>query len=49
VTTRACFFDDVYTFVEDGTYSYDLGDQTWLETWQGVAEDGCGAPVGSTA
>jgi hypothetical protein len=45
VTTRACFFDDVYTFAEDGTYSYDLGDQTWLETWQGVAQDGCGAPV----
>lgn len=45
VATRACFFDDVYTFGEDGVYSYDLGSQTWLEAWQGIAADGCGAPV----
>ena len=44
VATRACFFDDVYTFGEDGTFSIDMGDQTWLEAWQGVGADGCGAP-----
>lgn len=45
VTTRACFFDDTYTFNADGTFTIDMGEQTWLETWQGVAEDTCGTPV----
>lgn len=45
VTTRACFFDDVYTFAEDGSFSIDMGTQTWLETWQGVDAEGCGTPV----
>lgn len=45
VIARACFYDDVYTFGADGTFTIDMGDQTWLETWQGVAADGCGAPV----
>lgn len=45
VTTRACFYDDVYTFNEDGTFTIEMGDQTWLETWQGVAEESCGTPV----
>lgn len=44
VTTRACFFDDTYTFGEEGSFSIEMGDQTWLETWQGVAADGCGTP-----
>lgn len=44
VATRACFFDDVYTFAENGTFSINMGEQTWLEGWQGVAADGCGAP-----
>ncbi len=44
VTARACFFDDKYTFNEDGSFKMDLGGVTWLETWQGVAADGCGAP-----
>ncbi|NVJ87664.1 MAG: hypothetical protein HWE15_15280 [Algoriphagus sp.] len=44
VNARACFFDDVYTFAEDGTYSYNLGDQTWLEEWQGGSPS-CGTPV----
>ena len=34
---------DVFTFKADGTYSI-LGDDTWLESWQGV-DEGCGAPV----
>lgn len=45
VTTRACLFEDLYVFNDDGTFQNVLGDETWLETWQGVAEDGCGAPV----
>ena len=44
VTARACFFDDKYTFNEDGSFKMDVGGVTWLETWQGVAADGCGAP-----
>lgn len=45
VTTRACLYDDVYTFNEDGTFTIELGDQTWLETWQGVGAEACGVPV----
>jgi len=45
VTVRACFFDDLYVFNSNGTFSNVLGAQTWLETWQGVPADGCGAPV----
>jgi hypothetical protein len=45
VTARACYFDDVYTFGADGSFSMNQGDQTWLETWQGVEADGCGAPI----
>ncbi|WP_026953314.1 hypothetical protein [Algoriphagus mannitolivorans] len=44
VATRACFFDDTYTFAADGKFSIDMGNQTWLETWQGVGADGCGTP-----
>ncbi|RIW18862.1 hypothetical protein D0X99_04050 [Algoriphagus lacus] len=44
VATRACFFDDVYTFAENGAFSIDMGAQTWLEAWQGIAADGCGTP-----
>ena len=43
-TERACLYDDVYTFGEDGSFTNTLQDQTWLETWQGAA-DGCAAPV----
>lgn len=45
VDLRACFFDDNYVFGSDGSFSNVLGDDTWLEGWQGVAADGCGAPV----
>ncbi|MFK7948063.1 MAG: T9SS type A sorting domain-containing protein [Saprospiraceae bacterium] len=44
VTTRACYFDDVYVFNADGSFTNQLDADTWLETWQGTAE-GCGAPV----
>ena len=45
VETRACFFDDEYIFGDDGSFSNVLGDDTWVEAWQGVEADGCGAPV----
>uniref|UniRef100_UPI0025F9ABAB hypothetical protein n=1 Tax=Algoriphagus sp. TaxID=1872435 RepID=UPI0025F9ABAB len=45
VVTRACFFDDKYTFKADGSFTIDMGTQTWLETWQGVAAESCGTPV----
>lgn len=45
VTTRDCFFDDEYVFNADGSFQNVLGSETWLEGWQGVATEGCGAPV----
>ena len=45
VTIRDCFFDDEYIFNSDGSFQNVLGDETWLETWQGVDADQCGAPV----
>jgi beta-glucanase (GH16 family) len=43
-TTRACFYDDNYVFNADGTFTNELDGETWLETWQGPAEE-CGTPV----
>ena len=45
VTERACFYDDIYRFNEDGTFENVQGDQTWLEDFQSGADAGCGAPV----
>ena len=45
VTTRACLFDDKFVFAEDGTFSNVQDGETWLEGWQGVAAESCGAPV----
>ena len=42
---RACWFDDIYEFGADGSFMNVQGDETWLEVWQGVAGDSCGAPV----
>ena len=44
VTTRSCFFDDLYVFNADGTFSNVLGSQSWIEAWQGGG-DACGTPV----
>src|SRR3990167_3347624 len=44
VTTRACFFDDLYVFNTDGTFNNVLGTQSWIEGWQG-GSDTCGTPV----
>ncbi|WP_411895753.1 hypothetical protein [Winogradskyella sp. A2] len=45
ITTRACLFDDEYVFNSDGTFQNVLGSDTWLEGWQGVTPDACGAPI----
>ncbi len=44
-TVRACLFDDLYVFNQDGTFQNVVGDTTWLETWQGAANEMCGTPV----
>ena len=45
VDTRACFFDDEFVFEADGTFRNVVGEETWIEAWQGIAADGCAAPV----
>ena len=45
VTARACFFDDDFIFNSDGSFQISMGDQTWVEAWQGASADGCAAPV----
>ena len=42
---RDCHKDDTYTFTAAGGFEIDHGTETWLETWQGVGGDQCGAPV----
>ena len=44
VDLRACYYDDTYTFGSDGSFSNDLGADSWIEGWQGGG-DACGAPV----
>jgi beta-glucanase (GH16 family) len=43
VLTRACLYDDLYSFNSDGSFTNVMGDYTWIEEWQGPV--GCGAPV----
>ena len=45
VDNRGCLFDDIYRFGADGSFANVMGDQSWVETWQGAAADGCGALV----
>ena len=45
IAGRACLFDDVYRFGADGTFSNVMGDESWIEAWQGAATDACGALV----
>jgi hypothetical protein len=45
VEGRACFFDDIFRFGADGSFANVMGSETWLEGWQGVDGDQCGAPV----
>lgn len=44
VTLRSCYYDDLYIFGSDGSFTNDLGSQSWIEGWQGGG-DTCGAPV----
>ncbi|MCF7561623.1 PKD domain-containing protein [Sabulilitoribacter multivorans] len=44
VTTRACYYDDTYVFGADGSFSNNLGSESWIEGWQGGG-DACGTPV----
>ncbi len=43
--SRACWEDDVFEFKSDGTLSINLGSETWLEPFQGVDPEACGAPI----
>ena len=45
VIDRACLFDDRFIFGQDGSFTNQMGDSTWIETWQGVSSEGCGTPV----
>lgn len=44
VTERACYYDDTYVFGTDGSFTNNLGSETWVEGWQG-GSDACGTPV----
>lgn len=44
VALRACYFDDNYVFGADGSFTNDLGSESWIENWQGGG-DTCGVPV----
>ena len=47
---RHCWFNDTYQFGADGSFLDGSfrnvqGDETWVESWQGAAAEGCDAPV----
>ena len=42
---RACWFNDVYHFGVDGSFQNFQDGESWVETWQGAAAEGCGVPV----
>jgi len=45
VDTRACLFDDKFVFNADGSFNNVQDGETWLEGWQGMDPEGCGASV----
>ena len=46
VISRACLFDDSVKFEANGTMTHYMDNSTWVENWQGGAQDGnCGTPV----
>ena len=45
ITTRSCFFDDIFRFTADGKFYNLMGDSTWLEDWQANPGHSCGTPV----
>ena len=42
---RDCFFDDEVIFDRDGSFTNILGDETWIEEWQGADSNQCGTPI----
>ncbi|HEY9115493.1 MAG TPA: hypothetical protein VIN10_12405 [Bacteroidales bacterium] len=44
VLLRDCFYDDLYVFGADGSFSNVLESESWIEGWQG-GSDACGTPV----
>jgi hypothetical protein len=44
IADRPCLFDDSITFDANGNFMHYMDGSTWLEAWQGVAEE-CGTPV----
>ncbi|WP_417871139.1 hypothetical protein [Winogradskyella sp.] len=44
VADRACQYDDEFVFGSDGSFTNNLGSETWVEGWQGGSE-ACGTPV----
>jgi len=44
VGERACYYDDLYVFGTDGSFTNVLGSETFIEDWQGGGFN-CGAPV----
>ena len=45
VIDRACLFDDLFVFGEDGSFSNQMDGLTWVEPWQGATAEGCDTPV----
>jgi hypothetical protein len=45
VIDRACYFNDTFVFSSNGSFSNVQGTDTWLEKWQGIAAEACGAQV----
>jgi len=45
VTARACLFDDRFVFNADGSFQNIQDGETWLEGWQGMDPEGCGASL----
>ena len=45
VALRSCLFDDEYVFNADSSFINVVGEDTWLESWQGADPDACGTPV----
>ena len=45
IEARACYYDDEYIFNPDGSFRVETQGETWVEGWQGAAEDACAAPV----
>jgi hypothetical protein len=45
VTIRTCLFDDLFSFAANGEFQNIMGDETWVEGWQGNDAESCATPV----